>query len=145
MSAVTIANEITARLAAISIANGYNTEIGARVYRGKRRLVEDDVPGCVLIEGDDIPQGDALRSVSIEQRYIIEAHAQCDVNNPNDMAHLLIADMKKAIFSVDPSFGRMVKRIAYKGRTISPREDGTAIVAAGIEIAVWFVEDLTSP
>lgn len=145
MIAATLAQALTDRLETITVANGYMTDIGLRVFRGKRRLDEQHIPCTILLEGDDRPTGSALRSTSIAQTYIIEAHANCDPDNPNDTAHKMIRDMKKAIFGADPFFGRTVKKIEYMGRTISPREDGLDVVAAGIEIELTYVEDLTNP
>ncbi|WP_316150055.1 hypothetical protein [Cupriavidus sp. BIC8F] len=145
-----IALELYNRLTQITVANGFHTDIGAKVYRGKRALdAETDVPCVVLVEGNDTPQDDALTAVSISQRYMMEAHTACDPNNPNDAAHLLIADMKRAIFTGEPKHGMRLngkaKGMTYKGRVIGPREDGAETVFAGIHIDVLYVEDLTNP
>jgi len=145
-----IAAELAARLATITKANGYNTDIGLHVFRGKRRLDEEHhLPCVVLVEGNDTPADDSGTNASLNQRYLFEAHDACDPDHPNDKAHLIIADLKRAIFSGEPKHGLRLngkaKQVAYKGRTIGAREDGAAIVFAGIHIDVLYTEDLANP
>ncbi|MGH7461960.1 MAG: hypothetical protein ACREMA_13175 [Longimicrobiales bacterium] len=145
-----IARVLSARLERITKANGFATDIGLRVYRGRRSLdAETDVPCVVLAEGNDTPQDDSLTLVSISQRYVCEAHVPCDPDHPNDAAHQIIADLKRAIFGGEPKHGMRLdghaKQLHYKGRAIGPREDGGETVSAGIHIDVLYVEDLTNP
>lgn len=140
-----VAAALAARLGQITKANGYHTDIGLRVYRGRRKLDMAKIPCVVLGEGDDEVQANSLRNANIKQTYVFEALHACDPDNPNDTAHDLIEDLKRAIFSGDTTFGRTVRSLEYRGRLISPREDGAALVAASIEITAGFVEDLTAP
>jgi len=140
-----IAVEITSRLQGISIANGYATNIGARVYRGKLRLDETNLPCVVLVEGDDDSGSQQIKNCRTEAVYMLEGHAVCDPDNPNDVGHLIVADLKKAIFSGDITFNKTVLECRYAGRSIEPREAGLSLVAASIEISVTFVENLASP
>ncbi|MBF6987254.1 hypothetical protein [Cupriavidus sp. IK-TO18] len=144
-----IAVELSNRIARITKANGFNTDIGLRVFRGKRAFSEDDLPCLVLVEGNDTPQDDALTAMVVSQRYVFEAHTECDPDHPNDAAHLVIADLKRAIFAGEPKLGMRLngkaKGMTYKGRVIGAREDGAPTVFAGIHIDVLYVEDLTNP
>lgn len=144
-SASDIALALSARAATITIANGFATDIGARVFRGKRRLAEEDTPCVVLFEGADRIDDRSTKHVKVSQRYSLEGHDACDPDNPNDRAHEMIADMKRAIFSGDRTLGRTVKGIEYAGRTIGTREDGISLVFATIEFDVVFSEDITAP
>lgn len=146
-----IAAELTARIAKITKANGYATDIGTHVFRGKRRLDEEThLPCVILVEGNDSPKtDDNLTSVGIEQAYVFESHDACNPDNPNDKAHLMIADLKRAIFAGEPKHGMRlngkVKALNYKGRVMGAREDGASMVFAGIHITVFYTEDLTNP
>lgn len=144
-TAAEISSLIADRIETITVANGFNTDIGLKVLRGRRRVDGSDVPCVSIIEGDDTPQSQTLRSANISQPYSIEAQDTCDPDHPNDKAHLLLKDLKRAIFGPDSDLARTVKNIKYAGRAIAPREDGTSIVVAGIQIEVLFVEDLTNP
>lgn len=140
-----IAAEIATRLAGITKAAGYATDIGRTVFRG-RRLIPEDAPPCVtIVEADDTPREQQAQHVKLDQTYILEAHGPCDIDNPNDAAHEMIGDLKRAVFSGDRTFGRTVRTLAYRGRTIGPRPDGQAIVAANIVVAVEYAEDLSNP
>lgn len=150
-----VAKHINDLLASITVVNGYETDIGLQVYRGKRKIDEDAVPCAVLIEGEDAPtstQGPA--SQKITQSYVLGGYAKCDPDNPNDVAHQIISDIKKAVFTFVPAnraeeirgsttFGGCVKEVRYKGRDIGPRADGVPIVFAVVHIDVDFVEQLT--
>lgn len=142
-----IALLIADRLGDISVANDYETDIGLKVFRGKRAVMDEQVPCCVLIEGaDNVEQGAGRLPVAkITQQYILGGYNTCDVDNPNDAAHEIIRDLKKAIFIGDVTLGGKVSKIEYKGRDIGPRTDGTPIVFALIEISVTYIENLTAP
>lgn len=144
-----IAAAITARLAQISIANGYHTDIGLRVFRGKRDLDEPDAPCCVLVESDDsVAPASASRNtkVIITADYAIEALLACDPDHPNDAAHLAITDLKRALFNGDPSYGKLInKGLAYTGRVIEPRESGSGLVGVQVKVQAEFVEELMNP
>lgn len=144
-AANTLAMAVADRLTTISVDNGFFTDIGLKLFRGKRRLGEDDVPCVVLIEGQYSANGNSLRSVSVDQTYICEGVCACDPDNPNDAAHKMISDLKTAIFTGDPSFGRTVKRMDFISHAIAPREDGIPIVTASVEFRVTYVEDLLNP
>jgi hypothetical protein len=149
---------LAARLETITIANGFQTDIGLTVFRGKGRIDEGDVPCCVIYEAGDKKDGDSqaaslaggptrmkLSDVHLMQRYFIEGHAPCDPDHPNDAAHAIIADLKRALFDGDRSFGDRVRRLFYHGRAIGRREDGARIVNASIVVDAEIVENLASP
>ncbi len=145
-----IALAVSARLATISVANGYNTDIGLKSYRGRKRLDKTHMPCTVLIERDDQPTGQSLQKlpqVKVKQKYVLEGHAFCNADNPNDMGHKIIADLKKAIWSNPFTYGADQRAITlmYEGKSIAPREDGIDVVAAAVEISVEFVEYLSNP
>ena len=70
-----IAQALATRVQSITTANGFNTNIGAKTMRGRRRIDPGHLPCAVLIERDDNPL-DQTRSgdVKLAQKYIIEGH-----------------------------------------------------------------------
>jgi len=145
-----IAIAITTRLQGITTAGGYTTNIGLKVMRGRKRLDESHLPCIVIIERPDKPDkqsGQRDPSVKVTQNYVLEGHAACDPDNPNDTGHEIIADLKKAIWKEKITYGMAQRVIAvnYEGKTISAREDGIAVVSAAIEISVEFAEQLSNP
>ena len=146
-----IALKLHSRLAQISVANGYNTDIGRYVRRGVLTFDAEAIPLTVMIEGEDTVTNQRYADVKLTQRYIFEGHMtllEPQIANPNDVAHLIIADLKRAIFSSDLTLdGELLDKnqIKYVGRNIGPREEGQARVAASIEIAVTYNENLAEP
>lgn len=142
-----ISAELFARAGSISVANGCETDIGLRVFRGRRNVDESQVPCAVVIEGNDTPRDRPGRipSVSITQRFVLAAYVPCDPDNPNDAAHAAVRDIKRAIFKDGGSWGSRVSRVSYQGRDIGPRADGRPIVFVTVDIDVDYVEDLTNP
>lgn len=146
-SAPAIASELASRLAQITVANGYVTNIGSKVFRGKRKIEDSAVPCAVLIEAEDMVEDrpGRLPAAQITQRYVLGGYEQCDPDNPNDMAHSIIRDIKRAVFPGDGNLGGKVRAVKYRGRDIGPRTDGQPIVFAVVEIDIEYVEDLTNP
>lgn len=146
-----IAEYLTEVLGTIKQANGYLTDIGETVFRGRLKHDEDLVPYAVLIEGEDRPAETESLDVTITQDYVLGAYVTCDPDNPNDAAHQAIKDIKKAVFSSDlarrPVAGARggngrVKSLSYEGKDIGPRADGKAIVYAVVRITVTYGENL---
>ena len=142
-----IALAVSARIGVISKANGYGSDIGLRVMRGRRRINPEQLPCAVIIERDDQPEDQSLGKVKVTTRFIIEGHDKCDPDNPNDRGHELIADIKRAVFhDMRLLYGQnRAIRLQYRGRSIAPREDGIDVVSAAVEVSVSFVEDLSKP
>lgn len=142
-----IAMLIFSRMQQITVANGAETDIGLTVYRGKRKVDDNEAPCCVLVEGPDTPvdRPGKLPTSTIKQTYILVGYLDCDADNPNDAAHKIIRDFKRAIFKGDGTLGGQVMKVNYQGRDIGPRADGVNVVTALIEIVVDYVENLTDP
>lgn len=142
-----IAQALYDRMANIRVANGYETDIGAKVFRGRRKIEDDSVPCGVLIEGNDSVKSrpGKVPMVELDQGYVLGGYVPCDPDHPNDAAHALIRDLKKAVFGDGGDLGKQAIKVSYTGRDIGPRPDGVAIVMAIIEINVNYIEDLTNP
>lgn len=144
-----VAAAFAARLATITVANGFATDIGNNVLRGKPNIYhsdeDSDLPCIILAEAEDRVEDQKPRTglVKLAQRYVFEGHDLCNPDHPNDKAHLVLADLKRAIFG--QSFGDMLYELRYVGRAIGARPDGTAIVAASIEVEAVYSENLTNP
>lgn len=142
-----IAVALTTRLAGITVANGYETDIGTRVLRGRRRLDKTHLPCIVLIEKDDQVLDTRVSQVKLAQPYVIEGHTACDPDNPNDAAHKIIADIKRMVFATRLTYGndQHLLPVKYVGRSIAVREDGIEVVSAAVEISVEYVDNLLTP
>ena len=142
-----LGRHLTDILKTITVSNGYETDIGLRVFRGKLKHDEDLVPYSTLIEGEDRPTEQGLNEVVNQQQYAVGAYVACDPDNPNDAAHAAIRDIRRAIFKrgdgpARARLGNRVKEVRYLGKDIGPRADGRAIVFAVVHFEVTFVESL---
>lgn len=143
-----IAALLQARIEQITVANGCETDIGKKVLRGARKVDDSWVPCATIIEGvDKVEQSPSLKApgLKVDQHYVLGGYAPCNPQHPNDVAHKIIRDLKRAIFKDGATLGGKVVKVDYKGRDIGPRADGVAIVFAIIEVVVSYMEDLANP
>lgn len=151
MKSADVAGEIKTRMLAILLANSCETDIGRTVFMGRRKMPGDDEPPCVIVtEGDDGADDTAGKTqtakIKTRQVYVIDGFDVCDPDNPNDKAHAMIRDIKRAIFGGgNRMLDGKVFSVEYLGRDIGPRPDGVALVQARVMIAVTFAEDLANP
>jgi len=151
MKSADVAAEIKTRMQGVLLSNGCETDIGRAVFMGRRKLPGDDEPPCIIvIEADDRTDDTAGKTqtakIKVRQPYMIDAWDVCDPNNPNDKAHAMIRDIKRAIFGGgNRMLDGKVFAVEYVGRDIGPRPDGVALVQVRVEIAVVFAEDLANP
>ena len=145
-----VADGLAQRVGQISIANGYETDIGLKLQRGRRRMPADDEPPLVqMVEGgdeigDESGRGAGTR-IKVTQMYVFDAFDRCDPDNPNVQAHKMIRDLKRSIFADGRTLGGKVFEVKYLGKDIGPRPDGAGLVQARIMVSVSFAEDLANP
>lgn len=143
-----VSAELNTRALTITKAQGAETDVGTRVLRGRRKIDDEQVPCVVIVEGLDTPkQGESMRRATsqTQQSYVLVGYHKCDPDHPNDVAHAIIRDLKRAVFRDGTTLGEQVKSVTYRGKDIGPRGDGVGIVSASIEVTIEFVEDLANP
>lgn len=137
-----VAELLTQKLTEITKANGYLTDIGVAVRRGKRNVEDEEAPCSVLVEGEDRVVDSGPTQVTVDCDYAAVAYMPCDPDNPNDAAHKAIKDIKRVLFGGGPRLDNRVKAITYKGRDIGPRADGKPLVMAVVHFTIRFAETL---
>ena len=148
-----ILEALRARLGQIRLADGYATDIGATVFRGRRAISPDHPPCCSIFEHEDeiekqSPGTGAIHTAPVAFESLpvsIEAHAACDPDHPNVTAHAMVADIKRAIFGGDLTWGTLATHTQYVGRNVGDRDAGTDIAFAQVLIKIGCVEDLANP
>lgn len=146
-----LAAEVVRRVSLCTVAQGAETDLGRKVYEGRRKVSDDMIPCTCVLDGDDAStvSGPMSTTYDTEQRFLLFAYVQCDPQNPNTAARQAIRDLKRAVFTTngraDPTWGRSVRFVSYKGKDIGPRADGASFVLAVVEFTVQFVEDVASP
>lgn len=143
-----VSQEIRTRIATISVANGFESDIGVSVFDGRIAVNDSDVPCASVVEGTDDVLSTPGRAAlwKVEQHYTLVGYSPCDPAHPNAKARAIIRDLKRAIFKTngkaDATFGGKVLEIHYKGRNVGPRADGVGIVMGVISISVIYAESL---
>ena len=143
--------DLAARLAACTVAQGAETDLGLVVHRGRRKVEPEDMPCAVLVEGGDEPREELPQSTqcTMKREFVLQAYVPCDPLNPNVAGHAALRDLKRAVFRTggvaDMTLGRKVQRLAYHSADIAPRADGTGYVLAAIHITAQSYEDLANP
>lgn len=144
-----VSDALVERLQTLTIAQGAETDIGSKVFRGRRLLDDDLIPAIVVIEGTDRVTEQRGLLIDNQQEYLLYAYLPCDPANPNVAAHAAIRDLKRAVFRTggrpDWTWGGRIKQAHYRGKDIGPRADGAKFVLAVVDIAVEYVESLANP
>lgn len=139
-----ILTKLDTRLKTILVANGYNTNAGQRVYRGRKSFDWGDAALFPAISVFD-PE-ERCESLHEERNdyllvFHVEAHGFASASNPADLAHDLIADIKKALFIYsDQTLGGLVVSFEYKGREIQLPEDAGSVVSVRVVAEVKYPE-----
>ncbi len=130
-----IAKAFSTRLAVIQVADGYHTDLGLSVHRGRRVPQLRDCPLVNItlsnIESSDLTAADSLLIAPIVT--IVGYHAIED-NHQEDVALRMGQDIHRAMelpFSPVGVKDDLVKRVRYKGDDIGyPDADGKVVSIA---------------
>lgn len=111
---------LTSALQQITVSNGYRTELGNNVFRGRNRFGETDpLPMVSILENPEQPESRASnysgKSLEVNS-LIIQGFTKDEFANPTDPAHDLMADV--------------IKVIALEKRKV---EEGTGLGEVGIK------------
>lgn len=137
-----VAEYLKTELVKVLVANGFETDLGERVFLGKRNVDEDEIPCVSIIEGEDQPGDTKNRDdVKIQVDFALAAYLKCDTDAPNTAAHAAIRDMKRVVWRA-PNLGNRVGALEYRGRDIGARSDGEAFVMAVLHFSFSISENL---
>lgn len=150
-----IVKQLVERLGAIRRVDGFATDAGLNVSRGqpavaggadetldvfeledqieKQRVDGSGASDCAAVDTD------LLLPINIEGYAVVAAEQHMEVG------HALVADIKRAIFSGDMTWGGLATHTRYIGRTIDRRAEGANAVTVLVQIRIGCVEDLASP
>lgn len=152
-----IALVLATRLAQIKVVNGYETDAGLRVYRGRVITSSDDLeagPVVVLyprhnadtetpVEGLETKVRNELR-LSVIGQAIPE-----DADHPLDLGFALMGDIKRALFQTLAPVIEAGERIGetpeYAGSRLALPEPGEQTVVAAVDVTVRYFETRGNP
>jgi hypothetical protein len=150
-----IALAVFERLQTIRRAAGYRTDLGARLYRGRTSISDETLPAAVITQGEDEIEAQAVThkkstgnevicNVLLPMSIDIVAPAE-HPDHPDDTAHAFVADIKRAVFSGDLTWGGLATHTRYMGRLFNPPEPGSNLITARVNIRIGYIEDLAKP
>jgi predicted TIM-barrel enzyme len=145
--ALTVIKQIQTELEKITLANGYGSDAGLRVSRGRLRISPDEsFPLLLIHEGDEtVDKRAGNNTVQLSEAVTIEGFAQSDPDNPLDAAHYLLADIKRALFPAIQRHPGLIIRGEYDGKSIQTPDDGSGFVSVQVRIKILWSEYLSDP
>lgn len=159
-----VLKRMSALLAAeINGTNGYVSDIGGRVYRGRGFFGDETPLPCLsILEApiplDQIPMARDNEAQAGPWELVVQGWVKDDRENPTDPAHVLLADVKrclaierkKANWSVSPDqgifgLGRSVTGLYIGPGVVRPPEEISAKAYFWLTITLDLAEDMTEP
>lgn len=147
--------DFMARVAVITVANGYNTGIGAHVLRARKKIDADELPAIVVFPGIEKAEH-AYGETRCKMTMRVEGIAEFGSTDPQIMSEKILADLKKCIlqpynaltspvtgWSRSPDY---IDSIVYtEGGNEDPPEDGQTTAGAFISLEVGYTTKLNDP
>lgn len=148
-------------LEGITPANGYVTDLSGAVFRGRNRFGSDDpLPMLSVLEPMDgrEPWGSPAPSPSSHGQYplIVQGFVKDDPDNPTDPAHILMADVKRALALEKAKTNRYdlfglgngensVIGITIGGGVVRPADEYSSKAYFWLVVTLNIVENLADP
>ena len=140
-----IIQNFMARVAIITIANGYKTDCGANVERVRKNLDPSELPASVIwpgVEKAEQSYGELTCTMSIR----VEGIAKFGSANPSVLSEKILADLKKCILSGWIRSPDYIDKIIYTGGgTDEYPDDGMISVGAFALFDVTYTQKLDDP
>lgn len=139
---------IAERLAAIRVANGFNTDAGLQVLLGELPMFGDDDPPealTVIIGTDQVTS--SMENVASKIPFEIQALVKVGSRSPLLALESMIADIKKAIETQDRSLGGTLIRngLSRFQTRVLEREPGSNFVGVGVDYVGTIAEKWGNP
>jgi len=140
-----IIQNFMARVAIITIANGYKTDCGANVERVRKNLDPSELPASVIwpgVEKVEQSYGELTCTMSIR----VEGIAKFGSANPSVLSEKILADLKKCILSGWIRSPDYIDKIIYTGGgTDEYPDDGMIAVGAFALFDLTYTQKLDDP
>lgn len=139
-----ILSALTTRLGTILIDDGFNTDAGLNVYRGKKSFDwenQDLFPAISVFDPlEEVEAGHEERNDNTLTVHI-EGHVWADPDNPADGAHDLLADIKKAVLLFDDqTLGGLAAGMEYAGAEIEFPDDAGSVISLRLTVKIAYPE-----
>lgn len=146
-----IVEAVRNRLAGIDFDSGYNTDMGASLFLGKRQFNEHEMstgPQLQFYMTEDTPS-ESDRHVDpmmIELGFVAAAAAEVKNDNALKLASDLIQDIKSAVLVIGgETLGGLSLDLGYSGSTIDYPEGGVDSVVVTVNFTALYQETYGAP
>jgi len=147
--------DFISRLATITVANGYNTGIGAAVIRARKKIDPDELPATVVWPGPERAEHQ-YGYLQCVMQIKVEGIVEFGATNPSVMAEQILGDIKKCILqpgnviaSPDTGWCRSpdyIDSISYTGGGVQDYPDeGQLHVGVYCEFDVGYTTKINDP
>ncbi|MFO7582116.1 hypothetical protein [Guyparkeria sp.] len=143
---IDLRNAVITRLETISQANGFNTDIGASVLRGRRKYPLDKIPLpslFVVSQTDAPPDKQSNPEQKRTRAYAIEAFLDADVGDYESLQDEVLHDMISALTQTDAFVldGLAIRATFGTAVLDVPELDGTGIVTVNLPLTLSYPEN----
>lgn len=143
--------EVARRLESITVANGYSTDAGLRVFRARRSISKTDLPCVVVWAGQEaIENGDGSHlAYSVVLSIIVDGHVMANQLTTGKTVEGLRADIKRAVLSdrsgaLSDSVGN-IGLLAILSSDGAPRDDGGESETVAVQFSASYREAHGNP
>jgi hypothetical protein len=142
-----VIRDIMARLAVVTVVNGYKTDCGVKEIQRVRKLLDPaELPAFVVWPGTEKPEqryGELINTMSVR----IEGITKFESENPSVVSEMILGDLKKCILSQtwtrSPDY---IDKITYTGGgTDDYPDDGMISVGASATFDITYTEKIGDP
>jgi hypothetical protein len=134
------------RLAAISVAAGYNTDAGLRVELGLTFLDDDEEVVLSVLSGEEESELNGFPRVTHELQVHVDGHITHNGENSELRAQRLISDIKAAVLrQADRTLGGLCRSVDPFGRSIEYPGDGSGYVSVRVTFGVRYHDTYGAP
>ena len=143
-----ITRQIKLMLERCTTANGFVTNLGARVEIARGKAGSEEAPAAFVIPGRQ--SGEPLYDDAVEQVRAYEITAIADTHDHPDiddyeLVDRLIWDVRRCLETRDEALAELVDSIKYTSDRPGYREDGGTIVGASITYEVRYTLQIHTP
>lgn len=150
-----IVKQLVERLGAIRRVDGFATDAGLNVSRGRPAVAGGAEEALDVFELEDqiekqrVDGSGASDCTAVDTDLLlpinIEGYAVVAADQHMEVGHALVSDIKRAVFGGDMTWGGLATHTHYIGRTIDRRAEGANAVTVLVQIRIGCVEDLANP
>ncbi len=136
---------VLARLALITTANGYTTNIGAHVLRARKKIDDTELPCAVVWSGDESGEH-KYGELACKMTLKIEGIVAFGNDDPSVIGEKIMGDIKKNL--LDPAWTRSpdyIDALHYTGGAVETPDDGQITVGAAVSFELTHTEKLGDP